>query len=120
MGYKFSKEEMASIFSKLAEDYDVFAPVVKKGDGTFSDVDVVRYDKVSSLDEIEFEKKSDYSFKEALLPINETIFYFTEDETTVPKGPAKERLVFLRACDLNAVKRLDQIYLKNGFVSHLL
>ncbi|SFT64830.1 anaerobic sulfite reductase subunit A [Lachnospiraceae bacterium XBD2001] len=115
MGYKFSKEEMASIFSKLAVDYDVFAPVVKKGDGTFSDVDVVRYDKVSSLDEIEFEKKSDYSFKEALLPINETIFYFTEDETTVPKGPAKERLVFLRACDLNAVKRLDQIYLKNGF-----
>lgn len=65
MGYKFSKEEMASIFSKLAVDYDVFAPVVKKGDGTFSDVDVVRYDKVSSLDEIEFEKKSDYSFKEA-------------------------------------------------------
>ncbi|MCR5581474.1 MAG: anaerobic sulfite reductase subunit AsrA [Pseudobutyrivibrio sp.] len=115
MGYKFSKEEINKIFSKLARDYDVYAPVVKKGDGTFSDVDVVRYDLVSSLDEIEFEKKSDYSFKEALLPINETIFYFTEDETTVPKGPTKERLVFLRACDMNAVKRLDQIYLNNGF-----
>lgn len=115
MGYKFSKNEMATIFAKLAQDYDVFAPVVKKGDGTFSDVDVVRYDKVSSLDEIEFEKKSDYSFKEALLPINETIFYFTEDETTVPKGPVKERLIFLRSCDLHALKRLDQIYLHNGY-----
>ena len=115
MGYKFSKEEMDKIFSELAKDYDVYAPVVKKGDGTFSDVDVVRYDLVSNLDEIEFEKRSDYSFKEALLPINETIFYFTEDETTVPKGPKKERLIFLRSCDIHAVKRLDEIYLRNGY-----
>ncbi|SFB35114.1 anaerobic sulfite reductase subunit A [Acetitomaculum ruminis DSM 5522] len=115
MGYRFSKEKMDEIFSKLSEDFDVFAPVVKKGDGTFSDEDVVRYDKVHSLDEIEFEKKSDYSFKEILLPINETVFYFTEDETIVPKKPEKERLVFLRSCDIHAVKRLDEIYLKNGF-----
>ncbi len=115
MGYKVSKEEMDKIFSELAKDYDVYAPVVKKGDGTFSDVDVVRYDLVSSLDEIEFEKRSDYSFKEALLPINETIFYFTEDETTVPNGPKKKRLIFLRSCDIHAVKRLDEIYLRNGY-----
>lgn len=115
MGYKFSRDEMADIFAKLAQDYDVFAPVVKKGDGTFSDVDVVRYEQVHCLDEIEFDKKSDYSFKEALLPINETIFYFTEDETKVPDGPKKERLIFVRSCDMNAVKRLDQIYLNNGF-----
>ncbi len=115
MGYKFSRDEIANIFAKLAQDYDVFAPVVKKGDGTFSDVDVVRYQQVTSIDQIEFEKKSDYSFKEALLPINETLFYFTEDETTVPKGPTKKRLIFLRSCDIHAVKRLDQIYLDNRF-----
>ncbi len=115
MGYKFSITEMAELFQKLAKVYDVFAPVLKKGEGTFSDVDIVRYDKVNSLEEIEFDKKSDYSFKEALLPINETIFYFTEDETHVPKGPQKERLIFLRSCDLHAVKRLDQIYLNNKF-----
>ena len=60
-------------------------------------------------------KKSDYSFKEILLKINETLFYFTEDQTTVPKGPEKEILIFLRSCDLHAVKRLDEIYLRNGF-----
>ncbi|MBR4027924.1 MAG: anaerobic sulfite reductase subunit A, partial [Lachnospiraceae bacterium] len=60
-------------------------------------------------------KKSDYSFKEVLLAINETLFYFTEDKTIVPKGPEKDILIFLRACDIHAVKRLDEIYLKNGF-----
>ncbi len=67
---------------------------------------MIRYDKITSIDEIEWEKKSDYSFKEALLSINETLFYFTDDETTVPKGPQKEILIFLRACDMHALKRL--------------
>ena len=50
-----------------------------------------------------------------MLPINETLFYFTEDQTTVPKGVEKDILIFLRSCDLHAVKRLDEIYLRNGF-----
>ncbi len=115
MGYLVAKEKMQSIFEELQKKYDIYAPVVKKGDGTFSEVDVVRYDKISNMDEIEWNKRSDYSFKETLLSINETLFYFTEDETTVPKGPEKELLIFLRACDIHALKRLDQIYLDNKF-----
>lgn len=103
------------MFQKWTEKYQVFAPKLMEGEGCFSDTDIIRYGKVASLDEIEWEKKSDYSFKEVLLAINETLFYFTEDQTTVPKGPEKDILIFLRACDLHAVKRLDQIYLKNGF-----
>ena len=115
MGYQLTKAKANDIFSKWAEKYNVFAPVVKKGEGCFSDTDIVRYEKVSSLDDIEWNKKSDYSFKEVLLAINETLFYFTEDQTTIPKGPDKDILIFLRSCDLHAVKRLDEIYLKNGF-----
>lgn len=115
MGFKFSKNEMAEVFAGLASKYDIWAPVVKVGEGTFSDIDVVRYDKVTSVDDIEWNKKSDYSFKEVLLNINETLFYFTEGETSVPAGPEKDILVFLRSCDLHAVKRLDQIYLDNKF-----
>ena len=115
MGFKLDRGEMDKIFSDLAGKYDIYAPVVKEGEGTFSDIDVIRYDKVKSLDEIEWKKRSDYSFKEVLLSINETIFYFTEDQTTVPGGPEKEILLFLRSCDLHAVKRLDQIYLHNTF-----
>lgn len=115
MGYELSPKELDALFAKLSETYDLYAPVLKKGEGTFSDVDVIRYAKVQSPGEIEWDKRSDYSFKEVLLPINETVFYFTEDETTVPKGPDKDRIIFLRSCDIHAVKRLDQIYLKNGF-----
>lgn len=115
MGYQLAKEDANALLKKLSEQYDIFAPVLKKGEGCFSDTDVIRYDKVTSVDEIVWDQKSDYSFKETLLHINETIFYFTEDETTVPKGPEKELLIFMRACDFHALKRLDAIYLKNGF-----
>lgn len=115
MGYQISKTKAEVFFSQWSEKYDIFAPVLKVGEGCFSDTDIIRYEKVHSLDEIEWVKKSDYSFKEVLLAINQTLFYFTEDQTTVPKGPDKEILIFLRSCDLHAVKRLDEIYLKNGF-----
>lgn len=115
MGTRLTKAAADTIFQSLARKYDVFAPVLKVGEGCFSDTDIVRYEKVSSLDEIEWNKKSDYSFKEVLLSINETLFYFTEDQTMVPNGPEKDILVFVRACDLHAVRRLDQIYLDNKF-----
>ena len=115
MGYQLSKEKANKIFHQWAGKYDIFAPVLMEGEGCFSDTDIIRYGKVSSLDEIEWSKKSDYSFKEILLAINETLFYFTEDQTIVPNGPEKDILIFLRSCDLHAVKRLDEIYLKNGF-----
>lgn len=115
MGYQLSKEKANKIFGKWAEKYDIFAPKVMKGEGCFSDTDIIRYGKVESLSDIEWKKKSDYSFKEVLLAINETLFYFTEDQTLVPKGSEKDILIFLRSCDLHAVKRLDEIYLKNGF-----
>lgn len=115
MGYRLSKTETEQLFKKLRQKYEIYAPVLKEGDGCFSDTDVVRYDKISSPEEIVWDRRSDYSFKEALLPVNETLFYFTEDETSVPKGTEKELLIFLRACDLHAVKRLDEMYLKNGF-----
>lgn len=115
MGYQMTRMQADALFARWTERFDVFAPVLMKGEGCFSDTDVIRYGKVTALDQIVWDKKSDYSFKEVLLAINETLFYFTEDQTTVPKGPERERLIFLRACDLHAVKRLDEIYLKNGF-----
>ena len=114
MGYQLTQIQAGQMFQKWTEKYEIFAPKLMEGEGCFSDTDIIRYGKVTSLNEIEWDKKSDYSFKEALLSINETLFYFTEDQTTVPKGPEKDILIFLRACDLHAVKRLDEIYLKNG------
>ena len=99
---------------RLQEQYDVFAPRLFPGTGCYSDTDVVRYGQISSLSEIVWDKKSEYSFKETLLPISDTVFYFTEDEVKVPDAPRKRRLIFLRSCELCALKRLDGIYLKNA------
>ena len=115
MGYQLAKTKADDIFRQWSEKYNIFAPMLMEGEGCFSDTDIIRYGKVDKLDDIEWNRKSDYSFKEVLLAINETLFYFTEDQTTIPKGPEKDILIFLRSCDLHAVKRLDEIYLKNGF-----
>ena len=115
MGYQLSKEKADAVLKDWAKTCNIFAPVLMEGEGCFSDTDIIRYGKVEKLDDIVWDKKSDYSFKEILLAINETLFYFTEDQTTVPKGPDKDIIIFLRSCDLHAVKRLDEIYLKNGF-----
>lgn len=115
MGYRLSRADGARLFRRWAERYEIFAPKRMEGEGCFSDTDVVRYGTVAFPEEIFWDRKSDYSFKEALLAINETLFYFTEGQTMVPEGPKKDILIFLRSCDLHGVKRLDEIYLRNGF-----
>lgn len=114
MGYQISRKTADEIFNSLKETYEIFAPKLFPGEGCFSDTDIIRYGTVQSLDEIEWERRSDYSFKETLLAVNEVLFYFTEEETTIPSCTPKNLLIFLRSCDLHALKRLDAIYLENG------
>ncbi len=114
MGNLFQKEEAGELLKRLSALYDIYAPIVFEGEGCFSDTDVVRYGKISSFSDIVWDQKSDYSFKEVLLPVSDTILYFTENEMKVPDAPVKKRMIFLRSCDLHALKRLDEIYLNNG------
>ncbi|MDF2589780.1 MAG: asrA [Anaerocolumna sp.] len=115
MGYSFSKDGINTVLNEWAKEYLIYAPTRKVGAGAFSDTDLIRYDKITSADNIEFHEKSDFSFKDILLPISQTLFYFTENEIKVADGPQKGAIIFLRSCDLHAVKRLDEIYLRNGF-----
>ncbi|GAB6151141.1 hypothetical protein [Clostridium novyi] len=114
MGIKLSREKFDGYINKLKQDYKIYAPVVMKGKGAFSDTDVIRYSEVNSINEIEFDKKSNFSPKEIINPITQTLFYFTEDSYIEPKVDEKGALVFLRSCDIHGIKRLDEIYLRNG------
>lgn len=98
----------------LSNDYKILAPVSMPYKGTYSDTDVVRYQEVSSIEEMELNRKSNFSPKEIILPITQILFYFTEKEFKESDIDNKKTIIFLRACDINAVKRLDQIYLENG------
>ena len=80
MGFLLKPEVFDGVLKELGQTYRLYAPVRKKGEGRYTDVDVVRYDFVQSAGEIELEAKSDYAFKEFLTPLSQTLFFFTENE----------------------------------------
>jgi len=101
-----------------SKKYDIYAPALFEGSGPFSDTDQVRYAKVTSLEEIVFDKKSNYPFKEAILPITQVLFYFTEDEVREAAPRGRDAVIFLRSCDFNALRSLDAIYIRNVIEDH--
>ena len=115
MGYVLNQDGFTRVLAKLGQSRRIYAPVNKVGEGRYTDVDVVRYDFVSEARQIELDKKSDYAFKEILTPLSQTLFFFTEDEVKEADMDEREVIIFLRSCDLHAVKRLDAIYLENKF-----
>lgn len=115
MGFQLNEQGFDALLSELSREYVIYAPKCFAGGNTFTDVDCIRYGTVKCVRDIVFDRKSDYSFKEAFLPVSETLFYFTEGETREADAPRKKgAVIFLRSCDLHAVKRLDEMYLNNG------
>jgi len=115
MGYSFTKEGIDKVLKELSKDYLLYAPTRINGGGAFSDTDSIKYGEIATVEEIVFDEKSDYSFKEILLPLSETLFFFTEEQVKEADGPKRGAVIFLRSCDLHAVRRLDEIYLRNAF-----
>src|SRR6056297_1884182 len=114
MSFKVNYEKMDQIFNELKKDYKVYAPVRLKGQGRYSDTDVIRYKEIDSVSEIVYDEKSDFSPKEVIHPITQTLFYFTEHQFRESEVDDKELLIFARPCDINGFKRMDKIFLENG------
>ena len=115
MGYNLSFQEVNALFEDLKKEYKIYAPKRFKKHGRYSDTDIIKYDEVSTVEEIEFKEKSHYPVKEVITPITQTLYYFTEDEFRESSiGHNKKILIFARPCDINAQRRQDMIYLHNG------
>jgi anaerobic sulfite reductase subunit A len=114
MGYILDKSAANNLLSALTERYTLFAPTRFKNGGKFSGTDSIRYGEIHGIDDIEFAEKSEGTFREALTPITQTLFYFTESTISEAEAPGKGAIVFLRSCDLHAVLRQDNVYLQNG------
>lgn len=115
MGLRLTKDNFDKIIDCLKKEYKIYAPKVMEGKGRFSDTDMTRYGEIDSINDIEFSKKSDFSYKEVLLPITQTLFFFTEDKFSEASVEEKNILIFLRSCDMHSLRRIDDIYLRNGF-----
>lgn len=114
MGYQFNQKAWGRVFDQWSTEYSIYAPKRFKGTGRFSETDVVRYGKVLSPGDIVWDQRSDYSFKEVLFPICQTLFYFTEGSVKESEFSPQKVLIFLRSCDLHAVRRLDYMFQYNG------
>lgn len=97
MGYKLNKEGMNQILQQLSADYLIYAPKCYLGGGKFSDTDCIRYGEIKTVEEIEFNKKSEYSFKEVLTPISQTLFFLHGGHGKRGIRRRRELLFFLEA-----------------------
>jgi len=108
--YSVRSDRFKPLLARLQEKYRVFAPMRQKGRKG-----MIRYGEISCLEDIEYKQRSQFSPKEVFYPVSQTMYCFTGEEVSV-KEPEDEREILLiaRACDCNAVRRLDQIFLHNG------
>lgn len=112
MGYCLTYARMDEILASLAGRYRVFAP--KSGARNKP----VRYGEIRSVSEVVCDRQSDFSPKEVLYPVSRTMFFFKDGRAEEAKETdGREILLFLRACDVHAIERLDTIFLKNGGMS---
>ncbi|HEY9069896.1 MAG TPA: anaerobic sulfite reductase subunit AsrA [Candidatus Ozemobacteraceae bacterium] len=115
VSFLLSASELDSWLKRLSGSFEMLGPTRRPGRGRFSGTDVVRYGPITRSDEIVWDRKSDFSPKEAVFPPSETMLEFSGDETRLPAPPAaKPALIFLRACDIHGIDRLDAIFLVNG------
>lgn len=111
--YDLTVEEFDEVLAKLAKSNKVYAPVLIKSRSNANDI--VRYKEVTSVKEIYLDAQSDFSAKEVYYPITQTMLYFSETEIMESSiADDKGFVLFLRPCDINAMRRLDNIFLNNG------
>ena len=88
MGFSLTAAQADAVLGALRQDYRVYAPKRFPKQGRYSDTDVVKYAEVDRFADIVWDVKSDYPAKEVITPIQQAIFYFTEDEY-LPARPRK-------------------------------
>lgn len=112
--FSLRQERFNNVLARLKERYRVCAPrrFPRRGPGG---TDLIRYGEIDALTDIAYKERSHFSPKEVFYPISQTMFTFTGD-ICAEKEPEDERdiLLIARPCDLNAIKRLDNIFLHNG------
>lgn len=113
--YALSAAAMDQILAALSEKYRIYAPKCLANRGARKGADLVRYGEIRSVKEIVYDRQSDFSPKEVIYPVTQTMIYFTEKDCTASEiDESKGILIFARPCDINGIRRLDQIFLHNG------
>lgn len=116
--FSMTRQRMNALLAQLQGAYHIYAPKQVSDWGTQETADLIRYQEIGTLEEIALNRQCDFSLKEIIYPVSQTIFQFDENQCTEtatcdPKGI----IVFARPCDINGLKRLDNLFLANGGTS---
>ena len=104
-------DALEAAFRRLSAEYDVYGPAF----GTAQERETLRFRRLHGLSELVSDRQTDFSAKEIYYPISQTMFRFDENRyTTVLPETGKPALIFAHACDINAIRRLDNVFLHNG------
>lgn len=112
--YSVRQERFDRILARLKEKYKVYAPVRFPGRGS-KGRDLIRYGEIGTLTDIVYKERSHFSPKEVFYPVSRTMFAFEGDacREILPDGE-KGIIIICRACDIHALRQLDDIFLRNG------
>ncbi len=109
MGYRVTKEHMNEILNELSKRYHIYAPALD------AQKKRVQFREIRSIEQVVYDRQSDFSSKAAYYPVSQVMFYFHEDRVDGSElRDDKDILVFARPCDIHAIRRQDNLFLKNG------
>lgn len=114
MSVKVTPDEFDEIISRASKKWRVFAPSKECQGGRFSDTDNIIYKEINCWNDMIWSEKSHMSPNAIIAPITDAIFYFDKNTIQISNADVSPMLIFARACDINAMSRLDYIYLSNG------
>lgn len=114
MAIKITPDEFSLLIQRLSKQWRVFAPSAEFRGGRFSDTDNIIYQQISGWRDLIWHEKSHMSPNTIITPITETLFYFDKDTIQIAGTDTSPIVIFARACDINAMSRLDYMFLSNG------
>ncbi len=115
MGYYLTKDQVNGVLEQMRQTTKVCAPKAITRRGRGKGKPEIRYGEVSDFSEIVFDQKADYGPKEIIYPVMQTLLQFAVTEVIVTElADERDILIFARPCDINAIRRLDQIFMENG------
>ncbi|HJO95291.1 MAG TPA: anaerobic sulfite reductase subunit AsrA [Victivallales bacterium] len=114
MAKKYSKNEFNKILKKINLKYNIFGPVLKSGKDFNLGKNLIIYDEITDINQLEWKEKSTFSPKDILYPPSQVCFNFSSDKFSEPVFDDKPVLIFLRACDICGIENLDSMFLENG------
>ena len=114
MGFQLTTTEFDAFLGRAGAGLQVWGPARLPRSGRHSDQEVIGYRQIAAHADLVLDRKSFFSPKELLFPVREVLFEFQDGEAREPANALQPQLIFLRACDLHGIDRLDTLFLRNG------